>query len=161
MILAITGHRPPKIGGYDPTAPLRVAVRAAIRKHLLEFKPEKGISGMALGVDQDFAEECHALDIPFVAAVPFKGQEGAWPEAARAHYDYLLGLAETVVVVRGGGFAAWKMQERNKWMVDRCSHLLAVWDGSSGGTANCVEYAKSQSKPITRINPKELLHGQV
>lgn len=157
MILAVTGHRPPKIGGYDPSAPLRVAVRAAIHDALVRLQPEKGISGMALGVDQDFAEECIALGIPFLAAVPFKNQSGAWPEASRAHYDYLLEMAAEVVVVSGGAYATWKMQARNVWMVDACTELLAVWDGSSGGTGNCVTYALTKKRPIHRIDPTKLL----
>jgi uncharacterized phage-like protein YoqJ len=44
------------------------------------------------------------------------------------------------------------MQIRNEWMVDRCDKLIAVWDGSKGGTGNCVDYAKSVNKDIFRID---------
>ena len=49
------------------------------------------------------------------------------------------------------------MQERNEWMVNNCDVLIAVWDGTSGGTANCVKYAESLQLDIRRINPKELI----
>lgn len=42
-------------------------------------------------------------------------------------------------------------------MVDRCDRLIAVWDGSNGGTGNCVKYAKEVGKPIVVINPTEFL----
>lgn len=55
-----------------------------------------------------------------------------------------------------GGYASWKMQKRNEWMVDRCDILVSVWDGTEGGTYNCVNYAIGKNKQIIRINPKEL-----
>ncbi len=48
------------------------------------------------------------------------------------------------------------MDKRNKWMVDNCDLLIAVWNGTSGGTANCVNYAKSINKQIIIINPNSL-----
>lgn len=45
------------------------------------------------------------------------------------------------------------MQVRNEYMVDLAEKVIAVWDGTSGGTANCVEYAKKKTKKIITINP--------
>ena len=33
---------------------------------------------------------------------------------------------------------------------------LGDWDGSDGGTANCVRYAEKVGRPLLRINPKHL-----
>jgi hypothetical protein len=38
-------------------------------------------------------------------------------------------------------------------MVDHAELLIAVWDGTSGGTANCVKYARKDGVEIWRINP--------
>lgn len=38
-------------------------------------------------------------------------------------------------------------------MVDDADRILALWDGSSGGTANCVGYANDIKKPITNLWP--------
>lgn len=51
MILAFTGHRPDKLGGYSETNPLRAQITYEIMKQLYELKPTGVISGMALGVD--------------------------------------------------------------------------------------------------------------
>jgi len=48
------------------------------------------------------------------------------------------------------------MNERNIWMVDNCDFLISVWDGTSGGTKNCVDYAISKKKDIIRIDPKNM-----
>ena len=42
-------------------------------------------------------------------------------------------------------------------MVDNSDIIIAVWDGTKGGTYNCVQYAKKKNKEIIQINPKEFL----
>jgi hypothetical protein len=32
--------------------------------------------------------------------------------------------------------------------------VLAYWDGSSGGTANCIKYAEKKKKPIINLFEK-------
>lgn len=158
MNLGITGHRPDKLWGYRNECPeLYIVLWGAIEQIVLEKKPDYLITGMAQGADQLFAEIAIQLSIPFIALVPFKGQETMWPPAAQASYRELLEKAHEVVTVSPGGYAAWKMQRRNKEIVWQSSELIAVWDGSSGGTAHCVAFAEQQKVPIIRINPKELL----
>lgn len=151
-IVAVTGHRPRKIGGYDPNNPLRQRIRMELRAHLERLQPVHTITGMALGVDQDFADVCLVLKIPFVAAVPFVGQESQWPVEAQQSYRELLSLALRVEVVSEGRYRPWKMQRRNEWMVDNCTHLIGVWDGSAGGTANCLRYAHEVGRDVLRVH---------
>lgn len=162
MIVAFTGHRPDKLGGYGPS-PTQDRVRQAIRNTLtgppplpqsIERRVTAAISGMALGVDQWAAEICVELGIPFTAAVPFVGQERRWPEDSQRRYQLLLQKAYNIVVVSPGGYHPWKMQARNEWMVKNSDVLLAVWDGSGGGTANCVRYAQEVGRAIWRIDPR-------
>lgn len=47
------------------------------------------------------------------------------------------------------------MQLRNKWMVDKSDIVIAVWDGSEGGTNNCVQYATENKKRIINLWKKE------
>jgi uncharacterized phage-like protein YoqJ len=153
LIAAFTGHRPNKLGGYKLPNPTYIHVCQQIDITLRELKPERVISGMALGIDQWAANIAHKLSIPFIAAVPFLGQESAWPAQSQQTYHKLLKLAAETVIVCEGSYEAVKMQRRNEWMVDRCDVLIAVWDGTPGGTGNCVNYAKSINKEIIRINP--------
>ena len=41
-------------------------------------------------------------------------------------------------------------------MVDDADFCIAVWDGSPGGTANCVNYIKLKRKPLLLIDPTTL-----
>lgn len=138
-ICAATGHRPGKLGGYSPAAADRLD-RLAV-EYLSITRPDGTISGMALGWDQAWARASVRLGIPFVAAVPFEGQEKTWPAESQVAYQTLLGAADAIFTVCEGGYAAWKLQKRNQWMVDRCTRLVSLWDGTAGGTKNCIDYA--------------------
>ncbi len=155
MIAAFTGHRPDKLGGYNVPNPIYIHVCQQIEKALKELKPDKIISGMALGVDQWAAYIAHKLEIPFIAAIPFAGQESAWPQRSQTTYRHLLKLASEQVIVSPGKYNRQKMQIRNEWMCDRCDKLIAVYNGdTSGGTFNCVQYAIGAGKDIYYIDPK-------
>jgi uncharacterized phage-like protein YoqJ len=96
---------------------------------------------MALGFDQILAAAARDLGIPWTAAIPFPGQHLRWPREQQDEYHRLLESASDIVIVSPSYAGPWVMQTRNEWMVDRCGLLMACWDGSSGGTANCLRYA--------------------
>lgn len=157
MIVAFAGHRPDKLGGYKLPNPVYTQVCRQLEKTLKELGPTKAISGMALGVDQWAAMICVKLGIPFIAAVPFPGQESKWPESSQHTYKLLLKKADDIVIVSDAPFKASKLQKRNEWMVDQLAdpedRLVAVFDGTDGGTCNCVKYAEKHDKQIIRIDP--------
>lgn len=113
-------------------------------------KPTVFISGMAIGADQIFAQAILQLKkdgVPckLLAAVPFKGQESKWVRSAIIKYNDILSKCDDVIYVNEPGYAAWKMQARNQWMVDWSSDILMVWNGiQNGGTWNCIKYASTK-----------------
>ena len=80
MIIAGTGHRPDKLGGYGLSQHTRL--RAFAKSELKRSNPNRVISGMAAGWDLALADAAFILDIPFTAAVPFEGHDAMW------NYDY-------------------------------------------------------------------------
>lgn len=149
MIICGTGHRPNKLGGYSLETEHNLFRLA--RHWIAGNKPTSVISGMAMGWDMALAHAAIHLDTPLIAAVPFKGQENMWPTETQNFYAQLLERANEVVYVCEDGYAPWKMQVRNVWMVDHADVVLALWDGSKGGTGNCVAYANKVSKPIVNL----------
>lgn len=149
LVVGITGHRPERLGpGVRPW------LDAALRAQLVDLAPARVLTGMAQGVDQWVAEICLELGVPYVAVIPCVGQDGRWGAGARADYRRLVQAAADVVVVSPGAYAAWKMHARNRWIVDRCQVLLAVWDGrDEGGTGACVAYARQRGRRVVRIDP--------
>jgi uncharacterized phage-like protein YoqJ len=158
MIFAATGHRPNKLGGYSGSAFTDLKDFAV--RYLAENCPTRVISGMAQGWDQAWAVAAVALGIPFIAAVPFVGQESRWPDLARRRYRELLKRAYQIHYPDpGGSYAPWKMQARNMWMVDNCDRVIALWNGTEGGTANCVRYAERAGKPVENLWVQWAKHG--
>lgn len=148
MIIAGTGHRPDKLGGYS--VEVEDALRAFARDHLERIAPSKVISGMALGWDQALAQAALDLDLPLIAAVPFEGFGSKWPKGGQYRCTALLcRAAEIEIVSQTPGARAF--QRRNEWMVDRAGMMLALWDGSWGGTFNCVEYARKRGVQIENL----------
>lgn len=139
MIVAGTGHRPNKLGGYGDDVFDRLVALA--RTYLWHMEPWHVISGMALGWDQALAMAAVQLGIPFTAACPFEDMHEKWPEHSWPRFLWLFEQAQHVEFVNYGGYAPWKMQARNMWMVDRADRLVALWDGTNGGTKNCLAYA--------------------
>ncbi len=149
LVLGVTGHRPEKLGGYSASAQDTLVDFSVFALH--SYQPAKVITGMALGFDTAVAKAALNLGIPFIAAVPFRGQEKKWAWASQEEYWQLLGLAESVVYVCSDGFSVNKMQIRNEWIVDNCTHLMSLYDGSSGGTKNCIDYANKVKKPTVNV----------
>ncbi len=149
MNICITGRRPQKLGGF--TKEVDEKLRQLFIKKFLWLKPDNVISGMALGADMAAAEAAISLGIKVIAAVPFKGQETVWPESSQRRYNDILAKCSQIVTVCEGGYSASKLQERNVWMVDHSDMVLALWDGTSGGTSNCVQYAERKGKTIRNI----------
>ena len=107
------------------------------------------ICGMARGADLYFCEAVLALrqahpDVTLEAAVPYQGQTDRWPETDRRRRDILLAQCDYETVVQHH-YSAGCMSRRNRYMVDKSSLLLAVYDGQpKGGTMNTLLYATQQ-----------------
>ena len=154
-IVVATGHRPHKCGGYSEAA--RLLLKQIAIDWLKALKPRGAVSGMALGWDTAIVEACLHLRLPYVACIPFRGQESQWPLSSQRAYNAYLRKAANVIVCSPAPYSAHKMQVRNERMVDMAvqygpgldnSILLALWDGTSGGTENCLLYAT----PMRTIN---------
>jgi uncharacterized phage-like protein YoqJ len=152
-IVGVTGHRLKKFRFYDAGTIPRVKRR--LKEEIIRLRPRELITGMATGVDQWTADIAIELSIPFIAAVPFNGQELKWDRTTQRHYHYLLKLAKQVVIVSPGPYAREKMDRRNEWIVDHSDLMLAVWNGLGGGTANTVHYARERRREVIRINPSD------
>lgn len=148
------GHRPPKLADvpYCYSEGFLAVLSKFVLIHLKRLRPDAVVSGMALGYDMALAKAAIALNIPLIAAVPFKGQELAWKNRnTQQIYHDLLKSAYQVVIVCPGEYAAHKLQKRNEWMVQRSHLTLALWDQSEGGTGNCVHYARDRQQGVINL----------
>lgn len=146
MIYCATGHRPHRLGGYNLlTEQLLESFALTV---LNEIKPTKMIVGMALGWDTAVAAASRSLSIPYIAAVPYKGQGTSWDYRARTIYESLLSDAEEVVYV-SELYKRDVFEKRDKWMVDNSESVIALFDGElKGGTWMTVNYANHVEKTV-------------
>jgi len=154
-IVVATGHRPQKCGGF--ATPARLLLKQIAIDWLTALNPRGAVSGMALGWDTAIVEACLHLRLPYVACIPFRGQESQWPSSSQRAYNEYLRKAANVIVCSPGPYSAHKMQIRNERMIDMALHygpgpnnsiLFAMWDGTSGGTENCLSYAQTRMQTM-------------
>lgn len=149
VIIAATGHRPNKLGGFNKATDARLFRLA--QWFFKGMRPDYVISGMAMGWDMAFAEAAIAARIPVVAALPFPEQAVRWPQSAIDRHNEILRRAVHVELVRPA-YSPSALQKRNEWMVDQSDRIVALWDGSGGGTGNCIRYALGKA-PIDNLWP--------
>lgn len=140
MRIVITGHRTEKLAAYDIGW-----IQSAIDDALVELKannaPLLAYCGMASGVDLYFCRSCILLGIPYIACVPFEGQENTMSVRDAEIREQLLKSAKEI------------KQVKNSWMVEHTDMGIIVWAGLKGGTHNVVEQFVSARKNFYWINP--------
>ena len=156
-----TGHRPEKLPwGTDEADPRCKALKCKI-KDAVESAYDGGmrhfICGMARGCDFFFAETVLALrlekaDVTLEAAVPCPTQADKWPEADRERWRSILNACDLETMVQHS-YGPGCMLRRNRYMVDHSSLIIAVYDGTSGGTRYTLEYALRRRVPFIDIRP--------
>lgn len=180
--VSATGHRPEKLKAPNENRNLAYDLKtnnikaiakitySELEKLILSGK-KYFISGGTLGFDTLFFIVVNNLKKKYphvknILAVPFINQHVKWSESSIKTYMTMLSKADYVIYVdeideykvrnvKPEIYHPAKMQKRNEFMVDFSIITVACWDGSSGGTGNCVQYAK-KCNIIMRIHPKEL-----
>lgn len=170
LVLALTGHRPDKLAGYNMQNEfydrLRERLVRIIERSLEKYPIVECHSGMALGADTIWAEaiiECRQrygdARVIFVADIPDYNQSSRWPPYSQQKWSDLMSYAEKTNTYNqnDGKSYGYVLNQRNIGMIDACDLLIAVYNGDKfGGTANAVKYGQSKNKYITHIHPKTI-----
>ena len=122
---------------------------------------ERGFCNFLIGMALGFDTECFKIlekfrsrlkHLKLIACVPCPEQAEKFNINQKREYVRMLDSADDTVVI-SDCYTKWCMHKRNEYMVDLADKIIAVWDGSNGGTANCVRYAEKKGKDIIRIVP--------
>lgn len=132
---------------------LRAEIEKAVRRGYKTF-----LCGLALGFDTYCAEAVLELknqfpDIKLIGAIPCKNQDIKWSEKDKKRYKKLLKNVDGVRCIYEEYKGPECMLERNKFMVNNSSLLIALYDGLSGGTKSTIDYAKKQGLDIIVLKP--------
>ena len=152
LTCCFTGHRPGKIRSTEEAvrAALRAEIEQAIADGFTAF-----ITGMAPGVDTWAALEVLSLQeqhpaVQLVCAVPFEGVEKNRTDEEIAAFRSILQKAahiEYVCKKRG----RWNFIARDRWMVDHARRVIAVFNGTPGGTEYTLGYAQRKEREIRMV----------
>ena len=148
MKICVTGHRPSKLYGYNLSDLRWQNLKKQFKSILKENNCTEAITGMALGVDTVFALAVLELkdegyDIKLHCAIPCKNHSCKWIKESIDQYNDILSKADTVKLVSDEEYKPWLMQKRNEYMVDLADKVIAVWDGTKGGTATHICFSVS------------------
>lgn len=155
-----TGHRSKKLPwGYDETDERCVAMKKKLREEI-EKAIESGyrifLCGMALGFDIICAETVLELKkkhdgIKIIGALPCRTQDKRWSAKNRARYGAVSAQLDGIRCIYDDYTGAECMEERNRFMVDNSSLVIALYDGRGGGTKKTIDYARKQGLKVTMI----------
>lgn len=155
LTCCFTGHRPQKLG-FSEDSPegtsLKNRISGAVIRLIEEQNVRHFISGMALGTDTYAAESVLKLkevypDITLECAVPCRGQSARWRAADKKRYSSILAAADKVTVLQEE-YTPFCMKLRDAYMADHADIVLAVWNGSDGGTSYTIKYARERGKTL-------------
>lgn len=151
-VVGITGHQ-------NLPAESITYIRRALQDVLRSHRPLVGLSALAEGSDQLFAEIVLALDGTLVAVVPAHEYIDTFAAGdAQDRYVRLLARAREVVSLPFEQPTEEAFFAAGREVVDRAELLVAVWDGELadglGGTADVVDYARERGLPTIIIWPE-------
>lgn len=163
-IACFTGHRPQKLPwGFNENderckemkKQAMIKIEEAIKDGYHTF-----LCGMALGFDMICAEIVLELKkqyphIKLIGALPCKTQSDGWKALQKARYNKIMKQLDGVRCIYDTYIGKECMHERNRYMINNSSLVIALFNGKPGGTKQTLEYAKSQGLKIEIITPKE------
>ena len=132
--LAVLGHRPPELGGYNENPLSRRVLRqlSDVLAAKREMHPDLVVaSGLGLGAETLGAEAALAAGIPYVVVLAFEGLDARWPAPTRRRFAELRQHAQQEFVlassapVDGEAFGK-AMRRRDTWFMRNCDEAVLV-----------------------------------
>lgn len=156
-----TGHRthklPWKSNERDPRCLNMIEKLRGEIINAIERGYENFICGMALGFDIICAETVLELKkryphIKLIGALPCRTQHLHWDEANQRRYNCILEQLDEIRCIYDDYVGIKCMLERNSFMVNNSSLLIALFNGQGGGTKKTIDYATKMGVEVVIIN---------
>ena len=116
------------------------------------------ISGMALGVDMDFAvivlnlRDEERYPVTLECAIPCPDQALKWNAKDKLRYESILIRADEINLI-SNRYTPDCMLKRNRYMIDNSEIVIAAFNGiEKGGTWYTINYAKKENKTILLLD---------
>lgn len=160
-ICAFTGHRPKTVPYLaDVSDPAYRDLKCRLEKRIRRLIEEgylHYLCGGALGSDilaagliLELQDEFPEVTLEIVQPCPQQAER--WSKADRETLERILARADRVTVT-GVSYLPGCTHLRNRFMVDECDLLIALYNGSPGGTRTTLEYALKNGKNTVIVTP--------
>ncbi|MGH9003397.1 MAG: RNase H family protein, partial [Acidimicrobiia bacterium] len=164
-LLAVFGHRPPELGGYDDN-PVARAIQDRIGEILAakrKLHPDlQVVSGLALGAETLGAEAALEAGVPLVVIQPFPDPDAVWPRASRDRYARVVGDAASRLLLERAtpdskSKVAAALSRRDAWLARQVDEALVVWDGRDPALGKLVRSLEDRlGDDVWVLNPEEV-----
>lgn len=113
------------------------------------------MSGMAIGFDLAAAEAVIELrseleGLRLVCVVPFAGQQLHYSDAERRRYERVAAQADRTIIL-APRYEEWVYRQRNDFLVDNASAIVAYHNGRKGGTGYTMAQARRRGVPVVNL----------
>jgi hypothetical protein len=151
MKVGITGHQ--NIGSQDTIKWTTENLKEIIQEANIDL----GITCLARGADQLYAELIQNYHIPYIAIIASKDYQKTFTDMTSLKtFESLIKTAKEVKILDYEKANEQAFFDAGKLMVDNSDMIIAVWDGKPakglGGTGDVVRYAIEMKKKIIHIN---------
>ncbi len=165
MKIALTGHRPQRLFGHNLANEQWQRISEWIKKVLMENECTVAFSGMASGSDMLYALAVkeikeNGIDIDLKLVFPCDGYGSRSKDKRYLTWRQQIIDASDERIFIHDQWCNTADDDRDKYMVDNCDKLIAIFDGiEAGGVFKTINYAKSLGKEIIYC-PSELVRKQ-
>lgn len=162
--VAIFGHRPPDLGGYDPANPVAKTVTNTMTDVLAGWAAINDdlvvLTGLGLGAEQLGAEAASAAGLGYVAVLAHPDPDRVWPTASRSRYAELVRGASSVITLdptspatrQEAGKAAGR---RDAWLTGMADAAVVVWNGADRALRDTVAALERREVDVFVITPAQ------
>jgi hypothetical protein len=152
MKVGMTGHQ--RLGSEATVTWLSDTLEGIIRQYHIDV----GITSLAIGADQLYAEVLSKANIPYIAIIPCEGYETTFQNTDDlVRYQELLQKASEKIQLPFEKPSETAFYVAGKKIANLSDVLLTIWNGlpakGLGGTGDIVKYALSIKKPVVHLNP--------
>jgi uncharacterized phage-like protein YoqJ len=167
--ICFSGHRTEKILSLANTNTQKVTLMESVKSmlyvkitHYIDEGFSKFYVGMSDGIDLWAGEILLELkltqypDMQIIAVKPFQSHGNKFSMEDKLLYNQIIAVADEIVCLHQNS-SKWAYLERNRYMVDHSTKLLAFISDYKSGTGHTIRYAQSLNKPIEIVDINTLL----
>lgn len=155
MKVGITGHQ--DIGDQNHIS----KIKKELTKILLNESVTLGLTSLAKGAGQLFAEVLSENAISYCVVIPSKGYSETFEDkVSLKKYHYFLNESDQRVTLSFDYPKEKASYDAGKYIVENSDCIIAIWNGKLaeglGGTADIVDYSLKKNKRVIHLNSIDL-----